>query len=560
MKKIGKQLLVVVLMVALLTMSVVIGKTALLAETTEPELTIIVGSDFQNKSGNSAGKKQVSYILEAMAEDGITKADAFFSCGDYDYDTERSDLSATNSGIEALQSVMSTVVDEENMIIVQGNHDVPFQTIISGNNDPQSGAYGVYVINQDDYMMNNREETTIKCTAQRLTDYLNEKIAAGYDKPIFVLSHLPLHYSMRTHNDGDGRHANYLFDALNKAGEQGLNIFFLYGHDHSNGWDDYLGGSAVFLKKGDPILIAQNSKTEFKEETLAFTYLNAGYMGYYNNENGADDTLTMTAISIANNQVTFTRYSKDGVHDLKSAGVRNSYKEEDAYEPNETVYTSPQTVNLTAVSNQEALPTVMNLPKIGRQYTRIKSADQLVDGGQYLIIYDGAPNYYVLPQVVTNADTEGVKRTGFNLLATYGFGAEYAYGDYADREWTFTKTEAGWLLTYNGAQVKLTQTEETAITATLEETGDPFTIVGDNYRFIFQSGDYVFNYNARQLMNAFTDYPSTFYIYQFTGVVEEDTEDVGNMQIPWVPIIIVIAVVVIACGAGIVILQRRKKK
>lgn len=327
MHKQKKRLLSILLCMVLLFVAL---PTSTYAEESE-ELTIIVGSDFQNKNGNSAGKRQVGYILEAMAEDGITEADAFFSCGDYDYDTERTDYDATNSGIEALQSVMSTVVEEENMIFVQGNHDVPSKTALSGNNDPESGDYGVFVINNDDYMVNNDDEEAVRYTAQHLIEYLNGKLAVGYEKPIFIVSHLPLHYTMRTQGEGDGQYANYLFDALNAAGEKGLNLFFLHGHDHSNGWDDYLGGAAIFLKKGDEILIAQNNQLEYQTERLQFTYLNAGYMGYYNNENGADDTLTMTVIKIQNNQVTFTRYDKNGMHDLKSAGVRNAYKGESGY-------------------------------------------------------------------------------------------------------------------------------------------------------------------------------------------------------------------------------------
>lgn len=166
----------------------------------------------------------------------------------------------------------------------------------SGSNDPTSGEYGVFVINEDDYMWTNSNEQTIKQTAQSLLEYMNGKISAQYDRPIFVVSHLPLHYSMRTKTGGDAMYAKYIFDVLNEAGSKGLNIVFLFGHNHSNGGINYLGGSAVFLQKGDNILIAQNSRTDFKSETLRFTYMNAGYTGYYENHNGADDALTMIGL------------------------------------------------------------------------------------------------------------------------------------------------------------------------------------------------------------------------------------------------------------------------
>ena len=200
-------------------------------------------------------------------------------------------------------------------------------------------------------MWNNSDEATIQKTAASLKTYLDAKVAERYQKPVFVVSHLPLHYSMRTYNDGDGKYANYIFNVLNEAGASGQNIIFLYGHDHSNGWDDYLGGSAVYLAKGDKINIAQASQTVFQEETLNFTYLNAGFTGYYENHNSADDTLTMTVFSIIDGTVKVERYDATGKHNLKSAGVTNSYKYEDGhYAPNAAEYGSPQTITLSSVT------------------------------------------------------------------------------------------------------------------------------------------------------------------------------------------------------------------
>ncbi len=36
-------------------------------------------------------------------------------------------------------------------------------------------------------------------------------------------------------NGGDGKYANYIFDALNRAGAKALSIIFLYGPNHSPG-------------------------------------------------------------------------------------------------------------------------------------------------------------------------------------------------------------------------------------------------------------------------------------------------------------------------------------
>ena len=320
----------------------------------EQSITVIAGSDFQNKSGSEAGAQVVTSILTKM---GYTSADGFLFCGDYDYSTVNN-TSSTEAGITALKNAVTgtySTLSDDRMVFVQGNHDAADASGLATSGAHDADGYGVYVINEDDYMWKNSDEATIKTTAEALGDYLNKKVTAGYGKPIFVVSHLPLHYTMRTKNDGDGMYANYLFNVMNKAGASGLNIIFLYGHDHSNGWDDYLGGSAVYLAKGDNINIAQGSKTAFKEETLKFTYMNAGFTGYYENKNGADDTLTMTVFEITGNTVTVKRYDAKGTHNLKSVGVTNSYKNESGYGPNTKVYESPQTITLSTVTPPETV-------------------------------------------------------------------------------------------------------------------------------------------------------------------------------------------------------------
>lgn len=354
----GKKLLA--LLLALIMMLSLLPTSVLATGSEENSTVVIAGSDFQNPSGDTAGAQTVKNILTQMQKAGHTNADGFLFCGDYNhsYDTTADGLQGHIDALDAAVIEKYSSIAAGNRVYVQGNHDqVTAGTgglAKSGANDPtgdSAGKYGVFVINEDDYMWRNSDEATIQNTANALKTYLETKAAEGFDNPIFVLSHLPLHYSMRTRNDGDGMYANYIFDELNKAGAADLNIIFLYGHDHSNGWDDYLGGSSVYLAKGDKINIAQASKTSFKEETLNFTYMNAGYTGYYSLENtGAETTLTMTVFEITDNTVTVERYSVDGKYNLKSAGVTNSHKNESGYDPNTTVYESPKTITLATVT------------------------------------------------------------------------------------------------------------------------------------------------------------------------------------------------------------------
>ena len=123
-----------------------------------------------------------------------------------------------------------------------------------------------------------------------------------------------------------------------------LDIVYLYGHNHSKGWDCYMGGSSVFKAPGDTILIPKFNEYKidtdtYSEETLNFTYLNAGYTGYYMNcapsqyDEGdpekyaaADMTLTGTVMEIYPDKIVVTRYDANGPHVLGHAGEGDPYK------------------------------------------------------------------------------------------------------------------------------------------------------------------------------------------------------------------------------------------
>lgn len=353
-KRFTASLLFIVMVVAALPVSLFGFTLGVSAE--DETVYVLAGSDYQAEGGDSAGSAIINNIIQQMKNAGYSSMDGFLFAGDYSYNT------TTVSNINALKNTMLNSglgLTANDMVWVQGNHDSTAygasaslinELSPSGAND--SDDYGVFVIHHDDYQWSSHvDESVIKQTADNLKSYLDAKHEENYSKPIFVVSHLPLHYSMRT-KEGDGMYANYIFDVLNKAGENGLNIIFMFGHNHSNGWDDYLGGSAIFLHKGDKINIAQASKDNFEEKTLYFTYLNAGYTGYYRGVNtGSETDLTMTLFEITDSEVTVRRFSESGLHDLKSKGVTNAYKNETGYSPNTEIIESPQTIELVQTGN-----------------------------------------------------------------------------------------------------------------------------------------------------------------------------------------------------------------
>lgn len=328
----------IIIIVLLLTAAILVCYP--LTDASDGPVYLLACSDFQAPEGHAAGAESVSEMLSVIKE-GFPAMDGFICSGDYDYNFTDS-LGGILRLRETVREAYGTQMDE---IWLQGNHDDPGMIgsycTPSGAND--TASYGVYVINEADYMWYNDDEGTIRQTATSLKAYLDEKRAAGYAKPIFVVSHVVLHYGMRTYwGGGDAMHANYLFDVLNEAGNAGLNIIFLFGHNHSYRWDDYLGGASIFLTKGDSIYIAQNDEGEYREETLAFTYMNAGYIGYYGDVpiDSVDQALTMTVFEITDTTVTIYRYDREGLHNLKSPGYQSEEYHGTAY-----LETDPDTVS-----------------------------------------------------------------------------------------------------------------------------------------------------------------------------------------------------------------------
>ena len=356
----GRSVKLAVIFVLVTVMANQFGGLSILAKNSDGEkTTLIAASDFQSTNAEDSARK-LGIILDSVKENGgISSADGFLFCGDYSK-TDRV-LKDTANGVKQLKSTVSGLVDEKNIVLAQGNHDSEIGSAgmsESGNNDPESKKYGVFVINEDDYMWCNSDEQRIIETSRALKEYLDDKLEAKFQAPIFIASHLPLHVSMRTKSIGDGKHANYIFDVLNEAGAQGLNIVFLFGHNHGDGWDDYLGGSSVYLAKGDDITVAHGSMSNLQTKKLNFYYMNAGYVGYYSKCNdGAETSLTVTTFVFDSESMEIARYDFKGLHVLKASGVINAYKGEDKanlYSANTDVYQSPQKIKLNLFSVEEA--------------------------------------------------------------------------------------------------------------------------------------------------------------------------------------------------------------
>ncbi len=352
MKRICGLLLTLILLLALVPMSATPVTAA------EKETILIAGSDFQVSSHNTT---RIEQVLNTLAIHGITKADGAFFCGDYTLNSVDENQGQSSYGLGTLKRLFTPIVGN-NMTFVQGNHDPEDTEGLSkaGNNDPASRKYGAYVIHEDQYLQYNwvNSDKVVEQTAADLKKYLDEKVRVGWNKPIFILSHVGLHWGNRTIKEGSAIYGEKLVDVLNEGGQKGLNIIFLYGHDHSGGIADFMGGAAIYLKKGDAMEVCTGQKKEHHSRTINFTYMNAGYIGYYStDEPTCDATVTMSVFRIKGNEVIITRYDGNvnlaknqyGIHNLKSAGVWHPSYSEKGYhaEPDTRVYASSRKVTAT---------------------------------------------------------------------------------------------------------------------------------------------------------------------------------------------------------------------
>lgn len=356
------------MLISLFTMQVF----ASASEEDENVIYVISGSDFQHPNGGSYNADIVREIMGAMKADGVENPYGFLFAGDYGH---------TESDAKPLQYVVNDTFPElAHKVYIQGNHDDLMVTYTikdepiaeSGNHDPEDGEgpYGVFVVNNQDYIASYTPDATYdtlaksleevqertEAIAAKLEKYLNEKIKDNFTKPIFVVSHLPLHVTARTYQgmsneeaaksyanedrpETTGLYAKALVDVLNAAGEKGLNIIFLYGHNHGWGFDSVVGGDCTYLARGEEIRYASGGTFEdvnVESATLNFTYMNAGYTGYYQYDSldksvaANDGALTMTLFKITEDTVEVCRYNQQGRNALARVPYNTIFPQDDA--------------------------------------------------------------------------------------------------------------------------------------------------------------------------------------------------------------------------------------
>ncbi len=357
------------------------GKTVILAcsDVQDPS------NSFLFSNGNYNNQITIINNIVSKAKTYYPSITDFFCGGDYNFDVTREGRNYTENGVQktytattatnktkqGIQTLRNAVTaafpNIENIVLIQGNHD-QYCDSLSATGGFDMGEYSVYVINEKDFPSGGTATQTLcQQTADRLNSWLSGLVQSNYDKPVFVLTHVPLHYSGRVIDDGDSLYAQLLFDVLSAHGND-LNIFFMYGHNHAHGDDDYLGGASQFLSRGDKLTIAQAGNRYGKlEKTLNFTYMNYGFVGYYWDDwasdggpvnDSTDYSLTMTTFEIDDNDVIIRRWDENGQHLLKAVGAPSlGYRGfSDPLPANTQEYKSPMLVRSPKSDTKTVLP------------------------------------------------------------------------------------------------------------------------------------------------------------------------------------------------------------
>lgn len=261
-------------------------------------------------------------ILDAVAADGVS-VDAALLVGDYTdhFQSDGDKDYCSGDGIRQIKSMLRETlgVNPENTVFSQGNHDYELaEGIAESGLQPydEDDEYLVYVINEGQFPYSQKTasyKSLVSATAQTVREDLGELVTAHEDRPIMLLCHVPLHYSTR-YNGKDNTYANLIFDAINELAED-LNIFFFYGHNHSGSSADYeadWGGAVNYVARGQALDIncSGHGKAGTNMQTLNFTYLNAGYVGY--STSVVNDTKTVSVLSVYSDRVVISRYDCDG--------------------------------------------------------------------------------------------------------------------------------------------------------------------------------------------------------------------------------------------------------
>lgn len=254
----------------------------------------------------------------------VPKPDYVLIGGDY----SRLTGDVASAGIIKIKDITADIYPEVNkdaIYCIQGNHDL-LSCAYTKTGLLDMGTYLLYAINEDDFP--EKEDIfgnlAVKNTAKNLRSALKKLIDGDEKRPVIIMSHVPLHHSDRR-SGADNKYSSLIFDVINNAAKT-LDVVFLFGHNHSGKYDDYLGGSVNFLSPGETIRIPDSKKpASYKNCTLNFTYTNFGYVNHTSNSrnNSSTDAPTIGLIQITTTKIILSKFTESSLHSTHSVIRKN---------------------------------------------------------------------------------------------------------------------------------------------------------------------------------------------------------------------------------------------
>ena len=300
--------------------------------------SIFFASDYQG----SPAEANLTAISKTIKEAGVTPEVAVW-CGDYvdgSVYEDGADVSPSEmmGRLGDITGIMTGTWPGLQYLFLQGNHDYSgFITdgTLTATGPQEYDDYIIYIINEDDfpwwqgvdsaYADSAANKVTVQRTADKLEDYLGGLIANGCKKPVMIATHVPLSWSARSTTGAtwwmDNIYADVLFEVINDAARK-LDIVYLFGHNHSDGYDNYIGGSINYLGVGDVMRVPNgtNGTENYENKIINFTYANAGYIGK-TSSNLVPSVSTASILTITEDVIRLDKYATSGFYPLASKTI-----------------------------------------------------------------------------------------------------------------------------------------------------------------------------------------------------------------------------------------------
>ena len=165
--------------------------------------------------------------------------------------------------------------------------------------------YYIYAISMSDMSSAERYGQSSTFSEEKLTAFTNTVAGLDHTKPLFIVSHVPLH-----DRRDDNQYADEWYEVISAAAEQ-MDVVFLWGHNHTS--ETSVDTAAYY--------VAKDGSEELTIEDVGsvvpnFTYLNAGYLSPASTGiwTGSDVRQGLVvAAAIYADEITFTTYDENGV-------------------------------------------------------------------------------------------------------------------------------------------------------------------------------------------------------------------------------------------------------